>query len=737
MIFEGTRSAGLSVSEESDGRDTLALTLEEFTQFLDEIREQPAWRSKADREMDYCDGNQLDSEILAKMEELGIPPAIEPLMGPIFDGVLGLEIRSRGDWNVTPDAKDWSDEIADAMNFKLHQAEAQSGADKACSDAFDPQIKVGIGWVLVAREEDPFKYPYVVEAVHRNEIFFDWFAKSDLSDARYLIRRKWFDKRIPALMFPDKAELIGMAASGWQGLDAQNMTLDGEEDPGLFVAADQERGWSIGQQEWRDEGRHRVCLFEVWYRRWERALVLRSPDGRIVEYDKGNAAHVIAVASGAVKPESAIVSRVRISWWMGPHKLDDKASPYRHNKFPYVPFFGKREDRTNVPYGLARGMIYLQDQINALHSKSQWLLAAKRIVRTEGAVKGPDELFRQEAARPDADIKLDAKAMRDGGIFRVEQDLQLTAQQFQRLEDSRAGLRRVGGIYSEFEGSSTSAQSGVQFNAQVDQSNQALADIMDNYKSARAAVGDLLLSLIISDMIGKPEEVEIAGNGLQEGRTIRLNVPVVDNETGYRYLDNDIERAKLKVGISNIPSSVTFKQQQLAALSEAARTMPAQYQAIILPYMLSLMDVPERESLIRDIRAASQAITPEQVDQQIKQGVDQALTKYKSDLAAERIRQNQPLIDAQVRKALAEAANKGVEGVFSATEAAKNIALAPGLAPSADQILHSSGAIDYDLPPIIADPPRQAFVPAVQTNTNPLTPINPGEGMAAGIEGGQ
>ena len=54
----------------------------EFTQYLLEIENQPAWRARADREMDYVDGNQLDAEVLQRQKALGMPPAIEPLIGP-------------------------------------------------------------------------------------------------------------------------------------------------------------------------------------------------------------------------------------------------------------------------------------------------------------------------------------------------------------------------------------------------------------------------------------------------------------------------------------------------------------------------------------------------------------------------------------------------------------------------------------------------------------------------------
>lgn len=716
------------------------LTLDELTEFMREIEDQPAWRRVADRESDYCDGNQIDSEILQRMQELGIPPAIEPLIGPTIAAVLGMEVRNRGDWQVIADTEG-GEEVSDALNHELHQAEDRSRADQACSDAFAAQTKVGMGWVHVGREDNPFEYQYRVESIHRREIWWDWLAKPDLSDARWLIRRRWYDKRVLALMFPDSAELIDRVAGGWAGMLPGEMLVDESTlDAELYASQHQERAWSIDEMSWRDTSRNRVALVECWYRRWERAAVLRSPDGRVVEFDRKNPRHSSALSLGATIV-SAVVPRVYQSYWVGPHKLSDAPSPYKHNRFPYVPFFGYREDRSGVPYGLVRGMLYLQDQINALHSKSQWMLAARRTVRTYGAVLADDEQFRQEVARPDADIILDAKAMERGGIFRVDNDMQLTEQQFRRLQDSREGLRRVGGIYSEFQGQNNNTTSGVQFSAQVEQSNQALGDLMDNFKNARMAVGELLLSLIIEDMAGQQKLVTIQGYGLAEPRSIALNEPAVDPQTGVEYLNNDVSLIRARVGINTVPSAVTFKQQQLYSMSEAFKSAPPQYQPIMLPFLLSLMDLPHKDDLVRAIKEADNRSSPEQVEQQIKDAVNDALAKARHTVDMARLEQQQPLIDAQVRKTIAEAVNKGVEGLFSATQAASNIAVQPMVAPLADSMLHSVGFQDQDAPPImpvgVQGVPTEIQAVPPPVNTNPLTPVNPAVGADAGIEGGQ
>jgi len=751
-----------------------SLDLLTFTQWVQECQDQPDWRVKADRESDYYDGNQLDSEVMRKAKERGLPPAIEPLVGPTIDAVLGMEAKTRTDWRVIPDSDKANDDVADALNYRLNQAERHSRADAACGDAYASQIKVGLGWVEVAREQDPFKYPYRCADVHRNEIWWDWKAKPDMSDARYLIRRKWMQRNLAALMIPEQAELIEHAGSGWQQFDPGMLGLEGGSSTGLANSWLDERGWSIEEQNWRDIHNQQVCLFEVWYRDWQRVTVIKSPDGRVIEYDPGNMMHMQAVASGMVEVSSAVVGKVRLAWFMGPHKLADMASPYKHNKFPYVPFWGKREDRTGVPYGLIRGMIYLQDEVNARIARMQWGLAATRTTRTDGAVLDDDDSFREEVGRPDADIVLDAEAMRQGGVFKVERDFELNRQQYERLVDAREGIKRAGGIYNAFMGQEGQAKSGVAISGLVEQSNQTLADINDNFKTARQDVGDLLLSMIIEDLSGKQEEVFIDGQSLKDDRTVMLNQPMTDESTGIQYLDNDVQRTKLKVTLADVPSSPSFRAQQLSAMSESFKAAPPEYQKIMMPHLFNLMDVPNKKDIIEAIKALGDgAPSEEEIQQRIDQAVQDALTKAMVELKTRELDQKQPLIDAQVKKTNAESVNKNVEAQFGAIQTAQTITAIPQTAPLADILLQSDGFVDANggtiMPiapaPVVGALPAQegqpaqldpAQVEAIQRrqpatqrevlgrrNTspqfpaNPAAPANPDVGFNAGIEGGQ
>lgn len=617
-----------------EGRDQNACTLERFTSWLQEIYDQPPWRAQADKVADYIDGNQLDAETLRDMQAIGMPVITENLIAPALSAVKGMEAMNKLDWRVTPDGVDSStDDLADAMSHKLNEVERMTNADDAISDAYAAQVGPGIGWVEVSRSYDPFAYPYRVQSVHRNEMWWDWKSRGKLlEDARWLIRRRWVDRDMAKAMFPRHAELIEHAGTGWTHYDSTYTLTEGGTSTDLALNYADERGWSIEEQEWRDINQHRVCLYECWYKVLEPALILQGPDGRVVEFDKTNQIHVMAVQTGQIVPRRVTVTRMRLCWWMGPHKLHDGPTPHPHNDFPYVPFMGYREDRTAVPYGLARAMVPMQDEVNARLSRMQWGMAAVRVTRTVGAVAMDDEQFRDEIARPDADIVLDAERMRNGGVFKVERDYQLNQQQYQRYIDARDGIQRVAGIFNSYMGKGgEGVTSGIGLQALTNQSSQNLADINDNMRYARRKVGELLLSMVIADMGARETVIDVPAGVMAKAKQVPINQPAIDPDTGVRYLNNDISRIKMKVILSDVPSTSGYRGQQLMAMSEIVKSLPPPMQMAVMPFVMELADTPNKREMIRAIKQVlgqgddMEQITPEMVQQQIEQAVVQAL----------------------------------------------------------------------------------------------------------------
>lgn len=730
--------------------EALEVTQEEFTQWLREMDEEPGWRATADKEMDYADGNQLDTELLAAMKEQGIPPAIEDRIGPMLLALQGYETTTRTDWRVSANSgQDGADDVAQALNEELNQAERKSKADDACSDAFRPQVGVGLGCVEVKFESDPTKFPFKCAAVHRNEVRWDWQAQEwDLSDARYFKRDKWLLPDRIARAFPQHRELIlqcGRHGAQWwnEGLNSR-FSSQGGASTGLQNASLEGRSSTIEEARWYSRVSKQLCLTELWYRRWVEATLLETPDGRVVEYDSENQAHNYGIATGRTKPFRAVVSKVRRSYWLGPHKLHDSPTPYPHDHFPYVMFWGFREDRTRVPYGYVRGVIYQQDSLNSGTALQRWGMAAYRTERTKGAVAMTDAQFRRQIGRRNADITLDQEHMeKKGARFEVKRDVQLSEQQLQLMNNCRSVFEQLSAAPAAFTGQRGNATSGLQERTQLEQANQSLGAVMSNFRKARTLIGEMLLSMIIKRLGDKPKQVAVEGDAVLPDRTISLNQLETDPE-GYSYLSNDVQRTLCKVQLDEVPSTAGYRSQQLYAMQEVIKTMPPQFQQAAFPYMVALMDTPYKKQIVEALRAVGSQETPEQVEKRVQQAVQEALVKAGHELKARELDLKERLTEAQIKQIMAQAVQTGVQAAFSAMQGGAQVAQMPMIAPIADAIMQSAG---YQKPTPGGDDPNfptpqgaaESVVPdtgidTVRQNTSPTFPPIP-QSADTGMQG--
>ena len=123
--------------------------------------------------------------------------------------------------------------------------------------------------------------------------------------------------------------------------------------------------------------------------------------------------------------------------------------------------------------------------------------------------------------------------------------------------------------------------------------------------------------------------------------------------------------------------------------------------------------------------------------QQIEQLQQALAAKNPPELVAAQVAK----LTEEAKKVAADRVKSGVEGGYSAMQAAQVVATTPQVSPIADAILQMAG---YTPPnPLGVDPnlpqPAQAVAPAVDfpTNTNPLNPVHPASpaiGQEAGIE---
>ena len=732
------------LSAEIVKRNDSGMSLATLEDMLSDLRYQPPWREEADVCDDYYDAHQLKTDRLQKMEALGIPPLVTNLIAPVINSQLGMEAKSRTDWRVTEE--DEADEVPEdvllALNARLNKVERESRADRAISDAYAAQLKSGVGWVEVSRNSDVMAYPYRVVEVDRNEMWWDWRAKQpDLSDARYLIRKRRFDQDVLTAMMPEHAELIKWAVTDrfktwqWETLAQLNSSTD------LAYAAHLERVTNLDENEWRDAERKRATVFEVWYRQWKRGPVLYLPNGRIVPFDRQNPRHVAAVRQGMIIPQQKVFSSLRVAFFLGCHRLYDQPTPYKHQHFPYVPFFGYREARTGIRYGMIRNMISPQNVVNSADAKMHWLLNAKRIIADSDAIDTQYNTWKQvqeQVSSPNAVVLLDPN--KPNARFKVETDFQLSAQQFSRRQQAAADIEAAAGVYKAALGKEGAATSGIGIDSLIEQSNIMMAEINDNATFSRRQVGELVFSLVFEDMIGK--EMKIAFKEKGKKRIVHLNRKAV-NEQGQEVVENDISAIRTKVALSDVPSTASFKSQQLRIVSEVAKSLPPQMQALLVPAMVMLTDMPDKEDTAEAIRKLA-GIAPKMTDEE-QAAADEAKAKAQeviSELERRTAEANVKLLEQKVaqleqqnRKIGAERLVKMVEALYSAMQAGQIVATVPQVAPIADELLKGAGYDDQDggdLPQI--DNGMQAQSGDVQAVSALPQPESPVEGAQAGIE---
>jgi hypothetical protein len=251
-------------------------------------------------------------------------------------------------------------------------------------------------------------------------------------------------------------------------------------------------------------------------------------------------------------------------------------------------------------------------------------------------------------------------------------------------------------------------------------------------------VGELIMAMVIKGIGEEEQTIVIEGDVLNPPRTVVLNKPELDPLTGMAYLSNDIQKTRLKVSLEDVPSSSSFRAQQLSALSESIKSAPPEMQQVVMPFMIDLMDLPRKKEVVEAIRAASGQTDPAQLREQIKQ-------ELMYDLKVRELDMKDRKTDAEIKQIMAQAVQIGVQAAFSAMQGGAQIAMNPLIAPIADEIMKGAGyqmptpgGVDPNFPvPAMPAPVQDAAaqtLPGVQANTSPAFPPVP-QGAEQGMNG--
>ena len=610
-----------------------AFNLMRLERLVSDCDQQPNWRPRADLAAAFVDGKQFTPEQDAALVAEGLQD-VRPtnLVGRVIRSVCGSEAKARTDIKVEAD-DDESSDVCDVLNQSMKEAQRETFADMAVSDAYFGQVSTGVGWVEVAESDDPLDYPDRVSGVHRSELWWDWKCTNIVlrENCRWIVRKRWGDLDELQARLPRHKDLLRQVSNGWSGF-AFDDTMDDTTRMVLDRNWADETRWSNYQRrtDWYDGARKRVKLYEIWYKCPAVGIILHLSPSRRILFNESNPVHVQAVMSNRVKVTKQLTTQIRMSLFAGPHRLQDIGTTRRN--FPYVPFFAYRDDEDQSPYGLVEGMISPQQEYNARRIRINWLLRARQIVMDNDALDLKVNSLADIADRvnrPDLTVVLDAnRANKSEAAFRVGNNLSLQKEQVDVMQDAKQLIQDVPGVYGSQLGQQASGvTSGIANSLLIEQGAVAMGDLNDNYRHSRRMVFELLLENIVNRHNTADLQVMI-GRGSSK-RVVVLNH--FDPQTGT--IINNVADAPVRVGLGEVPSTPGFRmqqQQQIATIIGALQANP-QAVAVLTPSFIEATDLPNRMELADDLRHATGMPTSGDKQAQAKMQAQQAQKAQQQD----------------------------------------------------------------------------------------------------------
>lgn len=586
-----------------DAAEFLEIHRDLMNWYTSERTKQSVNRYQMALDQDFYDGLQWDPDDVEALRERGQWPLVFNLVKPVVDWISGTQKRTPLDWKILPRHAEGG-ELAEVKTALMKYLADVNNEPWAISAAFKDAIVSGLGWLECGVRGDTTDEPiYSAYETWRNVMYDSSSKERDFNDARYLFRWKWIDKDIAEALFPDRKEIIAEAVTRSTNLVTGGMDESNEEfwylgqvigqgDPSQALTFD--RRSYVSDTNYLNYRRKRVRLIEGWYTVPVQKQVMRGT-GKLHGqfYDGENPEQEQAVKEGIVSLFDTMTLEMRCAVFTEKALLWAGKSPYQHNKFPLTPIWCFRRGRDNAPYGTVRQIRDPQEDYNKRASKALWMLSTNRVIMEEGAVEDIEEL-RQEVARPDSIV-----VKRRGSELEIRSDGAMADGQVMLMERDHQHIQSSSGVTDELLGRKTNAVSGKAIEARQAQGSVTTAEIFDNLRYAKQLHGQKLMSLC-EQYLAEPRVIRLTGaKGQLEW--LRINEPVEQPDGSVRFI-NDITDEQADFVVSEQDYHATTRSAMFESLMDMASKLPPEISLKLLPQVLELSDIPNKEEFINELR---------------------------------------------------------------------------------------------------------------------------------------
>lgn len=688
--------------------------------FLAEAARQSANRAMMAKCEQFYDGNQYEFDDAQELRDRGQPVVVYNEVKPTIDWLIGTERKTRVDFLVVADDEgEEADNDATLKTKLLKYLDETNRASFERSYAAEDAFKAGIGWIEVGLRGDKNGAPVYIGAESWRNILWDSMAtKRDLSDARYLFRIKVVDLDVAIALFPDKKDKLEACAQNGDDAEILRNWLGTGLIAGLdaFSSQDDKLDYLTAKPVDMFNTRERVLLLECWSRE---PFHNKEP--------------------GPFGIADPMTWRIMCSIMTEKDTLIESWSPFKHDRFPFIPYWAYRNKRTGLPYSPTFPLMGPQEALNHRMGRSLYEASANQLLMEEDAfnseVMDIDEI-RRELDDPHGTAVF-ARGALAGGKVR-DRDNNASAQfQLNLAQYDLNSIRQMSGVTGENRGLDTNATSGRAVLAKQEQGSLITMELFDNLLFARQMEGEMALSLS-EQFITQPMTVRTSGDNGRNEYT-RINQPQPDGT----YLNDITQRqAHFTVG------EQAWKQSFAEAAFEQLMQVMTQLASAAPQIVVNLLDVifemhpnlPRKQAILKRIRSVngqadeSGKMTPEQqAEMQQKQQMAQAQFEAQMAQLQAQIREAQ----AKGEKLEADAMAKRLEGLYLSAQAAQVLAMAPQITPVADELLKSVGFKDMNGQGVIDPAAMPAMQPPAAQPAPMQEPIPEMQQMDGGMVGSQ
>lgn len=550
-------------------------------------------------------GDQWDHKQKDTLKREGRPATVINQVFKAVNNVSGKQRDARLRWKAFPKGEN---DILTAAGVTRGADYIENATDWRFTESrvFKDACIGGAGWVEVGYDEtDPSKEAIFADYVPDDEMLADPFGHNlDLSDYRYLIRRKEVDYDLAKAAYPGHETALRMAMVSQRNEHQALIGGDyGNRDDGTF---------SHGYQGTMDEGkgRERVCLREHHYWEVEDCLYIQLPDGEKLDYEEGDEAAMQALTMGG----QMMRGKKRcyyVAIMAGDSVIEHRKSALPLERFPYACLFAFK-DHLGRPMGLVEQMIWPQRELNVNRSRanesqrSRWLIYAKQAL---GAGYTADQVA-QMLARGNFALEVN-----DLGSIQMGSDKMDVGGWTNLMEISRREVDEVAGLNEAAYGDKSNEKSGKAIERRVHQQSLNTGELWDNWRFFRLQVGRMMLALAIK--FWSPEkwsriiEQTVIGENEDALRQAAMAGVAPPPQADLSWVGravvgiNSLFRYDLK--LEDQAETSTERQAVMDQAIELVGFLPDPAKMAVVPDIIRMSDFPGKDEMAGKAEAAMQA----------------------------------------------------------------------------------------------------------------------------------